>query len=140
MSKKKEGLTIVVGCGELGATVATHIYDHNGNVIVIDRHKDSFSLLASSFGGMTIMGDGCDFEILRRADIEHADTVIAVTDFDNNNIFIGQTAKAIFNVKNVIVRVKDKNVEAIYKDMGIKTICPAELATNAVINSCLEDN
>ena len=134
MSKEKNNLTLVVGCGTLGARVANEIYDSGANVIVIDRNGDSFNRLESSFGGLTIVGDACDFEVLKRAEIARATTVIAVTDFENNNIFIGQAAKALFNVENVIVRVIDKNKEAIYKDMGISTICPAELSANAVID------
>ena len=57
-----------------------------------------------------------------------------VTDFENNNIFVGQMAKALYHVENVIVRVIDKQKEAIYSDMGIRTICPAELSANAVID------
>lgn len=134
MSKEKNNLTIVVGCGTLGARVANEIYHSGANVIVMDRKAESFHRLESSFGGLTFVGDACDLEALRRAEIEKATTVIAVTEFENNNIFVGQAAKALFNVENVIVRVIDKNKEAIYKDMGISTICPAELSANTVID------
>ncbi|MBQ1508373.1 MAG: TrkA family potassium uptake protein [Erysipelotrichaceae bacterium] len=133
MSTKKNDLTIIVGCGTLGSQVANHIYNNGANVIVIDRLPNSFSRLDSSFGGLTIVGDACDFEVLRRAEIERATTLLAVTDFENNNIFVGQAAKLLFHVDNVIVRVIDKSKEAIYKDMGISTVCPSELSANAVI-------
>ena len=133
MTNRKDNLTIVVGCGTLGARVANEIYDSGANVIVIDRTQSAFHQLESSFGGMTITGDSCDLEVLRRAGIEKATTVIAVTDFENNNIFVGQAAKLLFGVENVIVRVIHKDKEAIYKDMGISTICPVELSADAVL-------
>lgn len=134
LNNTKKNLTIVVGCGTLGARVANEIYDGGNNVIVVDRHKESFSRLESSFGGLTVVGDACDLDVLKKAEIEKADTLIAVTNFENNNIFVGQAAKALFNVDNVIVRVIDKDKEAIYKDMGIQTICPAELSAKTVID------
>lgn len=134
MANKKKELTIVAGCGTLGARVANEIYHSGANVIVIDRHKDAFERLDSSFGGLTVTGDSCDFAVLKRAEIESANTVIAVTDFENNNIFIGQAAKALFNVENVIVRIVDKDKEALCSEMGIRTICPAELSANTVID------
>lgn len=133
-SSTKKDLIIVVGCGTLGARVATEIYDEGANVIVIDRHKEAFHRLESSFGGLTIVGDGCDFDVLKRAEIEHAKTLIAVTNFENNNIFIGQAAKTLFDVENVIVRVIDEEKDVLYRDMGIKTICPAELSAKTVIS------
>lgn len=134
MSKKKKDLTIVVGCGSLGARVANEIYDTGASVIVIDRTPEAFQRLDSSFGGLTVVGDSCDFAVLKKAEIEKATTVIAVTDFENNNIFIGQAAKVLFNVENVIVRIIDMNKEKIYRDMGIRTICPAQLSADAVID------
>ncbi len=134
LNNTKKNLTIVVGCGTLGARVANEIYDSGANVIVIDRYKDSFSRLESSFGGLTIVGDACDFDVLKKAEIETANTLIAVTNFENNNIFVGQAAKVLFNVDTVIVRVIDKDKEAIYKDMDIQTICPAELSAKTVID------
>ena len=133
MSNRKENLTIVVGCGTLGARVANEIYHTGANVIVVDRTADSFRRLESSFGGLTIVGDGCDFEVLKRADIEKATTVIASTNFENNNIFVGQAAKALFKVENVIVRIFHKDKESLCTDMGISTICPAQLSADEVI-------
>ena len=134
MSPRKKQLAIVVGCGTLGSRVANEIYDSGANVIVIDRNPDAFQRLGSTFGGLTITGDSCDLDVLKKADIKHASTLIAVTNFENNNIFVGQAAKVLFGVKNVIVRVVDKSKEAIYEDLGIRSICLAELSANAVID------
>ena len=133
MNNRKENLTIVAGCGTLGARVANEIYHTGANVIVIDRDADAFRRLDSSFGGLTIVGDSCDFETLKRADIEKATTLIAVTNFENNNIFVGQAAKSLFNVENVMVRIIHKDKESLCTDMGISTICPAQLSADEVI-------
>lgn len=134
MGKKKTNLTIIIGCGQLGSRIANEIYHDDANVIVIDRHSESFSRLDSSFGGLTVTGDACDFEILKKAEIEKATCVIAVTDFENNNIFIGQAAKKMFNVEKVIIRIINNDLRPIYETMGINTVCPAELSASAVMD------
>ncbi len=136
MGKKKD-LTIVVGCGKLGARVASEIYSSNANganVIVIDHNEEAFSRLDSSFGGMTVVGDGCDFDILEKAEIATANCVIVATGFDNNNIFIGQVAKKRYDVDKVIVRILNERLKPIYEEMGIQTICPTDLSTKAVLD------
>ena len=54
--------------------------------------------------------------------------------FENNNIFIGQAAKKMFNVEKVIIRIINNDLRPIYESMGIETICPAELSANAVLD------
>lgn len=125
-------LTIIVGCGRLGAELANSISDNNGDVIVIDNNKDSLRRLSFSFGGIATVKDGTDIDALKEANIEKAGTVIAVTDDENTNIMIALMAKNLFKVKNVILRVHDNSKQPIYSDSDIQVICPSELTTKAV--------
>ncbi len=125
-------LTIIVGCGRLGAELANFISDNNGDVIIIDQNKDSLRRLSFSFGGIATVKDGTDIDVLKEANIEKAKTVIAVTDDENTNIMIALMAKNLFKVENVILRVNDNSKQALYSDDGIKVINPGELTTRAV--------
>ena len=55
--------------------------------------KESFRKLPSSFGGLTILGDGTDIEVLKDAKVQEASAVIIVTDNDNTNILAAQLVK-----------------------------------------------
>ncbi|HPW53671.1 MAG TPA: TrkA family potassium uptake protein [Erysipelotrichaceae bacterium] len=125
-------LTIIIGCGRLGAELANSISDDNGDVIIIDNDKDSFRRLSFSFGGLATVGDGTDIDLLKASGIEKASTVAAVTDNENVNIMAAMMAKNLFNVKNVILRVNDNSKQELYKDSDIQVICPSELTSRAV--------
>ncbi|MDI9539866.1 MAG: NAD-binding protein [Bacillota bacterium] len=125
-------LTIIAGCGRLGAELANSISEANGDVIIIDNNKDSLRRLSFSFGGIAIVKDGTDIDVLKQANIEKAHTVIAVTDDENTNIMIALMAKKLFHVKNVILRVNDNSKQALYNDTDIQILCPSELTTKAV--------
>ena len=124
--------TIIVGCGRLGSSLANKLSDANENVLVIDRDNRSFRKLSSAYGGMTYFGDATNPSILKEINIDKATRVIATTEFDNVNIYVGQLAKVMFNVKSVIIRVIDNDRKAIYEHLGIKSICPSELSTDAI--------
>lgn len=130
--RNKEDYVIIVGCGRLGANLANTLSDNEGNVLIMDVLKDSFRRLSSTFGGLSVVGNGTDLETLQNAQIQNASAVIAVTNHDNTNIMIAQLARDLFHVKKVIARLYDSERESVYHDLGIDTICPAVLSAKEV--------
>ena len=131
-NKKQSSYTVIIGCGRLGANLANTLSEEGENVLILDKEKDSFRKLSSSFGGLAVEGDGTELETLKAADVQRADTVIAVTNNDNINIMIAQIAKECFSVKKVISRLFDPERECVYQELGIDTICPAVLSANEI--------
>ena len=131
-NKKEPTYTVIIGCGRLGANLANTLSEEGENVLILDQNKDSFRKLSSSFGGLAVEGDGTELETLKAADVQRADTVIAVTNNDNINIMIAQIAKECFSVKKVISRLFDPERECVYQELGIDTICPAVLSANEI--------
>lgn len=131
-NKKQSSYTVIIGCGRLGANLANTLSEEGENVLILDKEKDSFRKLSSSFGGLAVEGDGTELDTLKAADLQRADTVIAVTNNDNINIMIAQIAKECFSVKKVISRLFDPERECVYQELGIETICPAVLSANEI--------
>lgn len=134
MSKKDESLTIVIGCGRLGSYIANQLSLDGKSVIIIDRKQESFKLLSSSFGGITLVGNGTDLDILTKTKISSTSTIIAVTDYENNNILIGLLAYHEFNCKNIIVRIDNDDKKELIKDTPIKALCPYQLSSNVLVD------
>lgn len=126
--KKKKEYIVIVGCGRLGASLATVLSDQNKSVTVIDISEEAFRKLPLSYGGFTIVGDGTDMDILNDINIREADVLIASTDNDDTNIMAAQIAKQICKVKKVVVRIRDDSKQAAYNDADIESICPAVLS------------
>lgn len=115
---------VIVGCGRVGARLAS-VLDHNGHeVAVIDTSAHAFRRLPPTFGGETVIGTGIDEDVLRSAGIERANAFIAVTDGDNRNIMAAQVARLIFEVPEVVARIYDPIREDTYRRLGLTTVCP----------------
>ncbi|HCT64179.1 MAG TPA: potassium transporter TrkA [Lachnospiraceae bacterium] len=127
-----ENYTIIVGCGRLGATLANTLSDRDENVLIIDKNKDSFRKLSPSFGGLSIIGDATDIDVMLEAQIGNASAVIAVTNNDNANIMVAQIAREMFHIKRVIARLYDPEREYVYHEFDIDTICPAILSAKGI--------
>ena len=118
---------VIIGCGRVGAQLATIMSEDGHNVVVIDSSGGAFRRLGSGFNGLTVTGNGFDEEILERAGIRDADICVAVTNLDNANIMAGQVAKILFNVPKVISRVYYPDREKTYHKLGLETVCGTTL-------------
>lgn len=128
---------VIMGCGRVGARVAS-LLDHTGNeVSVIDIDSRAFRRLPTTFGGDTIIGTGIDEDVLRRAGIEEADAFIAVTNGDNRNIMAAQVARLIFNVPEVVCRIYDPVREDTYRRLGLTTVCPTTTISAMILDSVM---
>ncbi|MCA9878588.1 MAG: TrkA family potassium uptake protein [Thermomicrobiales bacterium] len=128
---------VIMGCGRVGARVAS-LLDHTGNdVTVIDIDSRAFRRLPATFGGETIIGTGIDEDVLRRAGIEDADTFVAVTNGDNRNIMAAQVARLIFDVPEVVCRIYDPVREDTYRRLGLTTVCPTTTISAMILDSVM---
>ena len=128
---------VIMGCGRVGARVAS-LLDHTGNdVTVIDVDSRAFERLPATFGGDTIIGTGIDEDVLRRAGIEDADAFIAVSNGDNRNIMAAQVARLVFNVPEVVCRIYDPVREDTYRRLGLTTVCPTTTISAMILDSVM---
>jgi len=127
-SDDREGYTIIVGCGTLGASLAGTLSDAGESVLVIDELEEAYSKLSPTYGGMFLTGDATQEAVLREADIGKASALVCVTNSDNTNIMVAQIAKELFNIRRVIARLYDPERECVYQEFDIDTICPTTLS------------
>jgi trk system potassium uptake protein TrkA len=115
---------IIMGCGRVGAQLASLLDAEGHQVTVLDIDAHSFRRLPPSFGGTALVGDGTDEEMLRKAGIAEADAFVAVTQGDNRNVMGAQIAKNIFNVQRVICRIYDPLRKDVYEALGLEAVSP----------------
>jgi trk system potassium uptake protein TrkA len=125
---------VVMGCGRVGARIAS-ILDHNGHrVTVVDTNSLSFRRLSPDFSGDTVIGTGIDEDVLKSAGIEDAAAFIAVTNGDNRNIMAAQVARLVFEVPEVICRIYDPVREDTYRRLGLTTVCPTTTVSAQILD------
>ena len=96
---------IIVGAGELGSLLAARLCIRNEHdVTMIDSSGEEFEHLREKLDLMLLEGSATDVALLKRAGIESADILFAVSGDENANILVCRIAKE-FGVKETICRV-----------------------------------
>lgn len=117
---------VVIGCGRTGAGLARVLDTAGHAVTVVDSDPSAFERLGSSFGGVAIRGVGIDPDVLRRAGIEAADGVAAVTGDDEVNAVVARVAGRFFRVPKVVARLYDPAKAQIYRRLGVQVVAPVD--------------
>jgi len=126
---------VIIGCGRVGSFLASRLSHLGHAVIVIDKDESTFAGLSPQFSGFRQEGDATQLAVLNHAKLDKADVLIATTHKDNVNLMVAQIAKKVFNVKKVLARVFDPKREAVYRHLGIETICPTSLAAEMFLHA-----
>ena len=124
---------VIVGCGRVGALIASTLDGAGHNVAIIDTSTLAFDRLKDDFKGTAIRGNGTDEEVLRRAGTQNADLFLSLTEGDNRNVMSAQIAAEVFDAKRVIAKINDPLRAEAYAELGIATICRTTLMTDAVL-------
>ncbi len=126
---------VILGCGRVGSTLASRLSQEGHDVTVIDQDGDAFRRLdEATFQGQTVVGDGTDEDVLRRAGLQDADAFVAVTNGDNRNIMAAQLAQYIFQTKLVVCRIYDQKREEIYRKLGLVSVSPTTLGAQMIMD------
>ena len=123
---------VIMGCGRVGAQLASLLDSGGHQVMVLDLDAYSFRRLPRSFRGTALLGNGIDEEALKRAGIQEADAFFALTQGDNRNIMASQIAKHIFKVPRVICRIYDPLRKEIYVSLGLEAISPTTIMADVL--------
>lgn len=130
---------IVVGCGRVGAELATGLGDAGHSVTVIDKVRRAFRRLPEGWAGPTIQGLGFDRPTLEAAGIAEADAVAAVTSGDNSNILTARIARETYEVERVVARIYDPRRAVIYQRLGIATVATVTWTTDQITRRLLPE-
>ena len=116
---------IVVGCGNVGATLTEQLSSEGHNVTVIDVENQKLQNLINNFDVMGVIGNGASFAVQKEAGVEHAHLLIAVTGSDEVNLLCCLIAKktggchTIARVRNPIYNME---ISYIKEELGLSMI------------------
>ena len=113
---------VVVGCGRVGAGLATELDKEGHSVAIIDKLPRAFRRLPPEWSGQKVVGFGFDRIHLDEAGAGHADALAAVTSGDNSNILTARIARETYDIPNVVARIYDPRRAEIFQRLGIPTV------------------
>lgn len=123
----------VLGCGRIGAGLATALTLRGETVAVVDRDPGAFDRLGPGFAGQTIAGDALDRAVLEEAQIERCDALAAVTGSDEVNAVAGRLAAHRFRVPRVVARLYDPGKAALYRRLGVQAVSQVEWGIERIV-------
>ncbi len=128
---------VIVGGGKLGYYLAKTLVPDKHQLFLVEEDMKLCNKIADElgeFGLQIIHGDGTDISYLKDAGIEHADILIAVTGYDENNLVACQLAKDYFNVPRTIARVNNPKNINVFKQLGVDSV----VSSTALIADIIE--
>lgn len=132
---------IIVGCGNVGATLTEQLSKEGHNITVIDVDGNAVEKVANQYDVMGIVGNGASLAVQNEAGIEDADLMIAVTTSDELNLLCCLIAKKAGDCKT-IARVRNpvynKEVAFIKGELGLSMVINPEYAAACEISRLLK--
>ncbi len=119
---------LIVGAGVVGSNLAEELSTAGHDVSVVDRDPELVRRLGERMDVMAVTGNAGQPSVLRRAGIEAAEMVVAVTDIDEVNLVICMIAEQ-FGVRHKIARLRNEE----YAGPGA-TLDLSALGIDSVIN------
>ena len=123
---------LIVGGGNIGLILAKLLEsDFEGaRVKIIEKNKERAELIATELtSSIVICGDALDEEILKEANIEETETILALTNDDEDNIMVCVLAEKYSSTKRTIAIVNKSNYSLLQKSLNIDDLVDPRMTT-----------
>jgi trk system potassium uptake protein TrkA len=97
---------VIVGAGEVGFHIASHLTLENKEVVVIDKNADAIRRVSDHLDVQVVQGSGSSPVVLEEAGIRNAEVLLAVTDSDEANLVACLVANMLSPSTKKLARVR----------------------------------
>jgi len=97
---------IILGAGQVGASVAEGLLSEANDITLVDTDAESLAELRNRLEVRTVCGNAASPSVLREAGADNADLLIAVTQSDQTNLCACKIARTLFNLPTRIARLR----------------------------------
>ncbi len=110
---------ILIGDGKLAYFLGKKFVEEKHRVTIIDAYRNEAEEFSHQIKATVIVGDGTHPTILREAETEKADILLALTAHDEDNLVACQIAKQHYSVPRTVALVNDPAHQQFFEQMGI---------------------
>jgi len=97
---------VIVGAGLMGFRIASLLTQEGHDVVVVDQSESELEVVSHQLDAKTVLGSGATPRVLREAEIQRADLLIAATTNDETNMITCFIAKEL-GAKRTVARVRN---------------------------------
>ena len=123
---------LIVGGGNIGLNLAKMLEANfeDVRVKIIEKNKDRAELIANELSSsIVIKGDALDEDILKEANLEDSETVLALTNDDENNMMACVLAEKTGQKKRTIAIVNKTNYNLLQDSLNIDDLVDPRMTT-----------
>ena len=127
---------LIVGGGNIGFNLAKNLEtDSDGvRVKIIEKDKARAETIANDLNNtIVINGNGLDEDVLKEANIEEAETILSLTNDDEDNIMVSVLAEKNNPNKRTIALVNKQNYSLLQSSLKINDLVDPRLTTISTI-------
>ena len=127
---------VIVGGGNIGFNLAKNLENDSEGVRVkiIEKNKDRAEFIANELNNtIVINGDGLEEDVLKEANIEEAETILSLTNDDEDNIMVSVLAEKNSPDKRTIALVNKQNYSLLQSSLKIDDLVDPRHATISTI-------
>ena len=106
---------VIVGAGEVGFHIASHLTRENKEVVVVDTDPTAVRRVSDSLDVQTILGSGSSPVVLEDAGIREAEILLAVTNRDETNLVACLMADTISPTTKKLARIRDADYDGYHE-------------------------
>ena len=124
---------MIAGGGTMSYYLAKILNKANKRVKIIEMNRKRCELLSGLLPKtMIIHGDATDNKLLEEEDLAATDAFVALTGFDEENLFLSLHAKKVANAKN-IVKINRIRVEEVSEELNVGSVVSPKFITTEFI-------
>ncbi len=134
---------IIVGGGVVGFHIASLLAEEEHNVVVVEQSDEILDNIRRQLDVKTVLGNAATPKVLREAEVDRADLVIAVTNSDETNMLTCFIAKEL-GARTTAARIRNPEYSGYFVTAGKspsaprKVIRPKSLGIDIFINPEVE--
>ena len=130
--EKTSNKILIIGGGNIGLNLAKMLEANfeGARIKIIEKNKERAEEIATELSStMVINGDALDEEILKEANLEDSETVLALTNDDENNIMACVIAEKSGSKKRTIAIVNKSNYSLLQSSLNIDDLVDPRMTT-----------
>ena len=132
----KASKILIIGGGNIGFNLAKDLEEtvEGIRIKIIEKNKERAELIASELNSsIVIHGDGLDEEILKEANLDEIETVLCLTNDDEDNIMASVLAERSSPNKRTIALVNKQNYSLLQSSLNIDDLVDPRMMTVSTI-------
>lgn len=122
---------LIAGCGKVGLTLAQRLSAENHDVTIVDTRDAALQRASDTLDVMCVKGSATSAPVLRQAQADRSDVVIAATGLDEINMLCCHMSRRL-GAKYTVARVRNAEyfaeMESLKNELGINLVINPEHA------------